>query len=264
MTTTASTANSGVADQAGSLAGAARVAARPGPGSARRPGRSERSASQAASATATAATSRPRGPVTTTAPITARTSPTAISAETAARGRRRRDERPPRARPRPGRASPRRARAWSGRAAGRDRPTAAARRPRRGSARRATIACSTDETCSTRSRTGVVGGGPGRDAVGDVGRGADRFARDDDEPGVERGVVDGDPVEAVADLERDPLAAVLEGRPSASSRRTWRRVRRKTSGRWASSSNSSSASIRPADPDVARRTGGQRRAPRRR
>ena len=33
--------------------------------------------------------------------------------------------------------------------------------------------------------------------------------------------------------------------PSPSSRRTWSRVRRKTSGRWASSSNSSSASIRP-------------------
>ena len=41
----------------------------------------------------------------------------------------------------------------------------------------------------------------------------DRFARDDDEPGVEGGVVDDDPVEAVADLETDPLPAVLEGRP---------------------------------------------------
>ena len=66
-----------------------------------------------------------------------------------------------------------------------------------------------------RSRTGGVGRRAGRDAVGDVGGGADRFARHDHEPGVERRVVDGDPVEAVADLEADTLAAVLEGDPAA-------------------------------------------------
>ena len=83
-----------------------------------------------------------------------------------------------------------------------------------GRARRARSRARPTRPARPSSRTGVVGGGPGRDAVGDVGRGPDRFARDDDEPGVERGVVDDDPVEAVADLERHALAAVLERRPS--------------------------------------------------
>ena len=56
---------------------------------------------------------------------------------------------------------------------------------------------------------------PGRDAVGDVGGRADRFARDDDEPDVERRVVDGDRVEALADLERHALPVVLERHPAA-------------------------------------------------
>ena len=59
-----------------------------------------------------------------------------------------------------------------------------------------------------------VGWRAGRDAVGDVGGGADRFAGHDHEPGVEGRVVDGDPVEAVADLELDALAAVLERDPA--------------------------------------------------
>ena len=59
-----------------------------------------------------------------------------------------------------------------------------------------------------------IGRRAGRDAVGDVGGGADRFARHDHEPGVERRVVDDDPLEAVADLERDALPAVLEGDPA--------------------------------------------------
>ena len=52
------------------------------------------------------------------------------------------------------------------------------------------MACSTDETCSTRRRTGVVGAVPAGTRSGDVRGGPDRLARDDDEPGVERGVVD--------------------------------------------------------------------------
>ena len=89
-----------------------------------------------------------------------------------------------------------------------------------------------------------LGCGPGRHPIDEVGRGPDGFARDDHEPDVERGVVDGDRLEALADLEGHPLPAVLERHPR---RRAGRcsRVRRKTSGRWASSSNSSSASIRP-------------------
>ena len=99
--------------------------------------------------------------------------------------------------------------------AGRARPTCAARPPRRGVGTPSTMACSTEETWSTRRRTGVVGRGARRDAVGDVGGGPDRFTRDDDQPRVEVGVIDDDPVEAVADLEPDPLAAVLERDPAA-------------------------------------------------
>ena len=59
------------------------------------------------------------------------------------------------------------------------------------------------------SRTGVAGAVPGGTRSARSAAVADGFARDDDEPDVERGVVDGDRVEALADLERRPAP----GRP---------------------------------------------------
>ena len=128
-------------------------------------------------------------------------------------------------------------------AAGGDPDRPVRRRPR---ARPRTIACSTDETCSTRRRVGVVGGEVGRDPVRHVRRRPDRLARDDDEPRPEGIRVDGDGLEPVADLERARPPARRRASASAPPRRTSRRRRRKTSGRWCSSSNSSSASIRPS------------------
>ena len=122
-----------------------------------------------------------------------------------------------------------------------------------------TIACSTDETCSTQQADRRPGCGPGRHPIDEVGRGPDRFARDDDEPDVER----------ARRRRRWPRAprgsrtAPAPGRPRTTpSRRarTCSRVRRKTSGRWASSSNSSSASIRPRIRDVSRPAAGRERS----
>ena len=61
---------------------------------------------------------------------------------------------------------------------------------------------------------GGLRSGPGRNSIGDVRGGPDRFARHDDEPGVELRVVDDDRLEAVADLESDALAPVLERDPA--------------------------------------------------
>ena len=58
-------------------------------------------------------------------------------------------------------------------------------------------------------------GGARRDAIGDIRGRPDRFTRDDDQPGIEDAVVDGDRVEAFPDLEVDALAAVLERHPRA-------------------------------------------------
>ena len=85
-----------------------------------------------------------------------------------------------------------------------------------------------------------------RGAVAEVAGDAVRLARHDDEAVVERVAVDADRVEALVDLERDGLARVLERRPARRAPRASSRVRRKTSGRWSASSNSSSASIRPS------------------
>ena len=76
-------------------------------------------------------------------------------------------------------------------------------------------------------------------------------------PSSRAAVVDRDRLEPLADLERH------RSRPSSNvgqpvRPRSWSRVRRKTSGRWAASSNSSSVSIRPLDPDIAGRAGGER------
>ena len=77
-----------------------------------------------------------------------------------------------------------------------------------------TMACSTEETCSTHSRTGVVDAVPAGTRSATSRRGADRFARHHDEPDIEGGIVDDDPVQAVADLERDAPAVVLEVDPA--------------------------------------------------
>ena len=126
------------------------------------------------------------------------------------------------------------------------------------------------------TRPGRPAAGPGSSAavpaghaVGDVGRGPDRFARDDDEARVERGVVDGDRVEALADLERHALAAVLERRPSrrragpgaasggrraADARRPRSRPRRRSGRRPGRSAAGPSASAaRLGDADLGRR-----------
>ena len=122
----------------------------------------------------------------------------------------------------------------------------------------ATVACSTDETCSIRSRSGVVGGVPAgtrsgasaavpTDSRGTTTRPASRAAWSI-----------GDGVEPLADLEVDRLGAARRPSPSRSRSASWNRTRRSTSGRWASSSNSSSASIRPWIGDEPRRTLGER------
>ena len=138
-----------------------------------------------------------------------------------------------------------RARAWSARAGGPARPSGAAppapSRPGTPSHdrvldRRDLLDQQADRRRRAPSR---------RDAVGQVGRGPDRFARDDHEPDVERGIVDGDRVEALAELEGHRARGRPRTTPSGRRARSCSRVRRKTSGRWASSSNSSSASIRP-------------------
>ena len=54
----------------------------------------------------------------------------------------------------------------------------------------------------------------GRDPVGEIGGRSDRFARDDDQTGIERRVVHDDPLEAVAHVESDALAAIVEGDPA--------------------------------------------------
>ena len=59
-------------------------------------------------------------------------------------------------------------------------------------------------------------GGPGRDPVGDVGRGPDGFAWHDDQPGIEVGVVDADRVEPFVDLERYGFAPIVERAPARS------------------------------------------------
>ena len=104
--------------------------------------------------------------------------------------------------------------------------------------------------------------GPGRDAVGDVGRRADRFAGHDDQPRVERGVIDGDPVETFAHLEVDALAPVLERDPAP--------VGPQLQARPAKDERTVGVVLElllgvdpAADPDVAGRPGGQWRAPRR-
>ena len=63
-----------------------------------------------------------------------------------------------------------------------------------------------------------LGRRPGRHAIGDVGGRPLRFADDHDEPALERGIVHGDRVEAVADLERDALATIVEVGPAARAR----------------------------------------------
>ena len=88
-------------------------------------------------------------------------------------------------------------------------------------------------------------GRPGRDAVGDVGGGPDRLARHDDEPGVQVGVVDAIDVQPFVDLRTPRPRVVVERAPAGSVAGARARVRRNTSGRWASSSKSASASIRP-------------------
>ena len=230
-----------VADQAGALPGAARVADRGFRASARRPAWPARTPATA---------DRPRRRRTTppeshdSAPASASTIATTISPIPPTRQAAAILIRP--GCPRPGRASPRRARGWSGRAAGRGRPTCAARRAasRRRDAQHDRVLDRRDlvDPQPDRGRRW----GPRRDAVGDVGGGPDRFARDDDEARCRgrrrrwrsrRG-------------PRGPRTATRSRRSSnvtqPPSRRSWRRVRRKTSGRWASSSNSSSASIRPS------------------
>ena len=100
-------------------------------------------------------------------------------------------------------------------------------------------------------------GGPGRDAVGDVGGRPDRLARHDDEPRVEGAVVDGDAVEALADLEIDALPVVLEGDPAS--------VGPQLEARPAEDEGAMRVVLEfllgvdpAADPDVARRPGRQR------
>ena len=122
------------------------------------------------------------------------------------------------------------------------------------SGRPATSAWSTEET-STRSRTGVAGARPGGDAVGDVGGGALR-TRASRRRGPRRSRASSI---AMRRGPRGPRTGRPRGRSSKAtqpdpSRAARARVRRKTSGRPASSSKSSSASIRPVDPDVARPT----------
>ena len=63
---------------------------------------------------------------------------------------------------------------------------------------------------SGRRRVGAVG-----DAVAQVAGDSHGFAGDHDQAVVERVAVHGDPVQPLADLERDDLADVLERRPPA-------------------------------------------------
>jgi hypothetical protein len=91
-----------------------------------------------------------------------------------------------------------------------------------------------------RCRRRRAGGG----AVRCIGDGADGLPGQHDETVIDRGLIDRDRIEALADLEVDCLALLVDGRPSAAIP-SWNRSRRRTSGRWASSSNSSAASMRP-------------------
>ena len=168
MASTAPTASNGSPDEARPLARAARVATGT-PGSARRPRRSRRSR----------ATSRPRPSAARARASFARMSLTPPTRRPARQPRRGAGpgRRPVRRRPAiglPRRPSARTRIASSGssvvRISGRPRPA-----DMRGSPARvepgtpSTIACSTDETCSIRSRTGRVGAVPARHAIRDVG-----------------------------------------------------------------------------------------------
>ena len=229
MTTTARTANSGSPTRPGpwpELRGSPPVGS--GLGDAARAARGAR-ASQATSAVPTVATWPGRAvachataPMTASNPPTTRSPRPTASKPAATSGR-------SRARRRSGRASPRRARAWSGRAAGRGRRSCAARRPSSRLGTPSTIACSTDETCSIRRRTGVSRASrrardPGRRPRCRPTRAGRRRAR------CRARVVDDDRVEALADLEADrapgcprrspspSLAADLEARPAEDQR----------------------------------------------
>ena len=218
IATTASSAKRRVADEPRALAGAARVAADRRPGSARRASDDQRDRQPA--------TPRPAPAATRPAPTRSRDGARRRRQDEPEgdQRRRRRPGRPSRraagaGRPRPGRASPRTARAWSGRAGGRARPRAAARRSSSRPGTPTTMACSTDETCSIRSRTGVSRAVSRRHPVGDVGGRPDRFARHDDEPVVERGVVDGDRHRA----PRGPRTGRARGRPRTTTQSAPRR-----------------------------------------
>jgi hypothetical protein len=79
----------------------------------------------------------------------------------------------------------------------------------------ATIACSTEKPARSAGAR-PCRFGPGRDAIRHVGRRALGFANDDDEPDVQCRVIDGDRVEALADLEGNTFQAVVEVRPAGS------------------------------------------------
>ena len=163
---------------------------------------------------------------------------------------------------RPGRASPRRARGSSGSAGGPARRVmrtdAASPASTAGHAERRWRARPTRPARPAAGR-GVVGRRAGGHAVGGVARPCrPTRAGTTTSPSSSAGVVDGDGVETLADLEGDRLARARRPSASRDRRASWSRARRRTSGRWASSSNSSSASIRPWIADVARRAVGER------
>ena len=113
-----------------------------------------------------------------------------------------------------GRASPRRVRGSSARAGVRARRPSGGARPIRPAGRPSPGAWSIVETCSMSIRIEVAGRRALGHPVGQVGGGPDRFARHDDEAVVQGVGVDGDPLEALADLERPRLAAVLDRPPA--------------------------------------------------
>ena len=109
----------------------------------------------------------------------------------------------------------------------------------------------------------LSGGVPAGHPVRRVRGGPDGLARDDDQPGIERLVVDGDRVEPLADLERDGRRVLVDRHPVRAGRQL--DPRPSQDERPVGVVLELVLGVDPSpDGDVARRSAGQRRAPRRR